>query len=113
MLLGQQSLSRASISSSDNRRARSWMMPRAMKKSSGVTIGVEGAVAADPHLGRVADALLLELEGRAVVDVVADVLLVGQHLVDGAARPGAAQVGDDALGVQVGGDLRFAFALAA
>ena len=42
----------------------------------------------------------LELERRAVVDVVPDVLLVGQDLVNRAARPERAGIRPDALAVQ-------------
>ena len=42
-----------------------------------------------------------------VVDVVADVFLVGQHLVDRAARPRPAQVRQDALLVESRRDLAF------
>ena len=82
----------------ETRRARSWMMPRAMKKSSAQTTG-SNAPSARTHIsGGVRDVLLLELERGAVVDVVADVLLVGQHLVDGAAGPRPAEVGQQPCG---------------
>jgi len=55
---------------------------------------------ADPHLRRVVDMLLLELEGVAVVDVVADVLFVDEYLANGAVGPGAVLIGVDGLGVQ-------------
>ena len=42
-----------------------------------------------------------------VEDVVADVFLVGQNLVDGAARPGTAEIGLDAPLVEQRGDLAF------
>ena len=59
--------------------------------------GCERAAGPDPHVGRVRDALLLQLEGDPVVDVVADVFLVGQNLVDGAARPGPPEIGQRCL----------------
>ena len=43
---------------------------------------------------------LFELEGMAVVDVVADVLFVGEHLAHSAVRPGPLVVGADALVVE-------------
>ena len=54
---------------------------------------VKRALLADPHLGRVVDVLLLELEGMAVVDVVADVLFVGQHPVNQPPGPRATTLG--------------------
>ena len=69
--------------------------------------GLEGAIAPNPHFGRIDDALLLELEGDPVVDIVADVLLVRQHLVDGAAGPRPAQIRENSALIQHGGDLRF------
>ncbi|MCY1559618.1 hypothetical protein D9M68_966710 [compost metagenome] len=45
--------------------------------------------------------LFLELAGVPVPDVVADIFLVDQNLMDGAARPGPVQVGQHALSVQV------------
>ena len=49
---------------------------------------------------------LLELEGAPVIDVVADVLLVGQHLPDGAVRPAGIQVGAHPHAVEPTGDVR-------
>ena len=69
--------------------------------------GCKRAAGPDPHVGRIRNALLLELEGDPVVDVVSDVLLVGQHLVHGAARPGPPEIGQRAFIVQDGGDLAF------
>ena len=71
----------------------------------------EGFVGAHPLLGRVDLALLLQLERAAVVDVVTDVLFVRQHLMDGAAGPGPAEVGRDATFVEKGRDLALDLAL--
>src|SRR3546814_10947817 len=60
----------------------------------------EHTIGPDPHGWAVADSFPLELERDAVPDVVAGVLLVDQHLMHGAARPGSAKVGDDAAGGQ-------------
>jgi hypothetical protein len=49
----------------------------------------------------------LRFERPPVVDVVADVLLVGQNLMYGSAGPGAAKVGRDAAGVEDLGDFLF------
>ena len=62
--------------------------------------------------GGLTHALLLQLERDAVVDVVADVLLVGQDLMHGAARPGPAEVGPDRPRVEDVGDLALRLALA-
>ena len=69
--------------------------------------GCKRAAGPDPHVGRVRNALLLQLEGDPVVDVVSNVLLVGQHLVDSAARPGPPEIGQRAFIVQDGGDFAF------
>ncbi|KRH79070.1 hypothetical protein FERRO_01310 [Ferrovum sp. JA12] len=66
----------------------------------------ECALLADPHLGRVIDVLFLELEGVAVVDVVADVLLIGQHLTHRAVGPRAITIGVDGGVVEALGDFR-------
>lgn len=50
---------------------------------------------------------LLELEGHAVVEVVADVLFVGQHLVGGGASPFPIEIRPDAEGHLVSGVLSF------
>ena len=55
--------------------------------------------------------LLLQLEGRSVPDVVADVLLVDQDLVDGAARPCSPKIGENASLVEACGDLALDFAI--
>jgi hypothetical protein len=60
---------------------------------------------AEPHLGWVVDMLLLELEGAAVLDVVADVLFVGQQLGNRALGSGAVQVGVNGLVVEALDDL--------
>ena len=65
----------------------------------------EGTLLADPHLRRVVNVLFLELERVAVVDVVADVLLVGQDLAHGAIRPRAITIGVDGDGIEPVGDL--------
>jgi hypothetical protein len=46
-----------------------------------VNHGFESPVGADEHVRGIAHPLLLELEADPVVDIVADVLLVGEHLV--------------------------------
>jgi hypothetical protein len=65
----------------------------------------ERAFAADPHVRRVHHPQLLQLERHPVVDVVADVLLVGQHLVHGGACPVAAEVGLHPHAVEAASDL--------
>jgi hypothetical protein len=91
------------LSEADTRRvialARSevWRLDDRRKRSAG----------ADPHVGRICNALFLELEGDPVVDVISNVLLVGQHLVHGAPRPGPPEVGQRAFIVEDGGDLAF------
>ena len=55
---------------------------------------------ADPHLARIHDPALLQLERHLGEHVVPDVFFVGQHLVDGRARPRAAEIGAVSFGVQ-------------
>ena len=50
------------------------------------------AVSPDLHVGRVDHTLLLKLERNMVIDVVADVLLIAQHLVHRTARPWATEI---------------------
>ena len=52
-----------------------------------VNNGLKNRIGSNPHVGGVTDSLLLELEGDTVVDIVADVLFVGEDLLDHAARP--------------------------
>ena len=84
-----------SMSSSVSRRERSAMMAAAASKRSRSTMRSNAPSARTHMLRAIANARFLQLEGDPVVDVVADVLLVGQHLVDGAARPRPAQIGDE------------------
>ena len=69
--------------------------------------GLIRAVAPYPVLGLVHDAWSLEFGARAVVEVVANVLFVGEEFVYGAARPGSCALRKDAIVVQDGRDLRF------
>ncbi len=71
--------------------------------------GLEHAVGPDPHVRRIDHAFLFQLVGFAVVDVVADVFLVGEDLVHHLAGPVAAKVGLDAAGIEIGGDPAFGF----
>ena len=64
----------------------------------------KSTIFADPHVRRVVDMLLLEFEGMAVVDVVADVLLIAQHLTHRAVSPGPIQIGQDGGSVEPGGN---------
>ena len=69
--------------------------------------GLVGVVAPHPLGGLVHDAWSLELGAGPVVQVVADVFLVREQFVDGAARPGSSCFCGDALVVQEFGDLCF------
>ena len=55
--------------------------------------GIERPFRPDPHLRAIRHPLLLQFEGAPVVDVVADVFLVGQDLMDGGAGPGPVEIG--------------------
>ena len=69
--------------------------------------GIERPFRTDPHLRAIRDPLLLQLEGAPVVDVVADVFLVGQDLMDGGAGPGPVEIGQDPALIQFCGDFAF------
>ncbi len=59
-----------------------------------------GALGADPHLARVHHPTLFQLEGDLVEDIVADVLLVGEHLMDRCPRPRPVEIGAQSVGIQ-------------
>ena len=66
---------------------------------------IEGAFLADPHVGRIVDMGLFQFERATVENVVADVLLVGQHRPHGRGRPGSIQVRHHACQIQPLGNL--------
>ena len=68
---------------------------------------LEGAVGPDPFFRWVVPVFVLQLVGMPVEDVVADVFLVGENLVDGAVRPGPAEIRQDSRLVEQRGDLAF------
>jgi hypothetical protein len=68
---------------------------------------LECRVVPHPHTGWIDHPLHLQLGRRSVIDIVADVLLVGENLVDGAARPRSAEIRADAFRIQSRGDLAF------
>ena len=88
------------MSSSVSRCERSAMMAAAASKRSRSTIASNASWARTQSSGRLRTRCFLQLEGDPVPDVVADVLLVDQHLVDGAASPGPAQIGENTAVVQ-------------
>src|SRR5690606_9266859 len=65
---------------------------------------IERTLFPDPHFRLVRHADFLQLEGSAIVDVVADVLFVAQHLAHRGPRPVAAQIRPDTLRVQAFSD---------
>lgn len=65
----------------------------------------ESYLSANPCVGIILHASLLQFEGTAVPDVVPDVFLVDQDLVDGAAGPDPAEISQDATGIQNLGNL--------
>jgi hypothetical protein len=71
----------------------------------------KGADRTDPHFRRVGDALVGQLGGSPVENVVADIFLIGQHLLNRPRRPPPPQIRPDLLLVENGGDLRLVFAL--
>ena len=77
----------------------------------GIDDPFENAFGAHPHVRRIDDALLLQLAGGAIVDVVADVLLVGEKLMHGGAGPGTTEVAEDAALVQRRGNLGLGLAV--
>ncbi len=73
--------------------------------------GRERPLCAHPQFRWVLHVLALEFEGSAVVDVVADVFFVGQHLVHGAVRPRPPEIGERAASVERPSDFRLVFLL--
>ena len=71
---------------------------------------LEGAFLLDPHVWLVRDPVFLEFERDPVVDVVADVLFVGQHLADSGPGPIPVQVGTNSLAIESGRDFRLRYA---
>src|SRR5260370_39107358 len=69
----------------------------------------EGAVAPNPHVDRIVDSFVLQFERASVVDVGADVLRVGEDLMDGRPRPRATVFSKNAGAVELLG--YFAFSL--
>ena len=69
----------------------------------------EGAIAPDPHVDRVVDSLVLQLERAPIVDIGADVLRVGEHLMNGRPCPLAPVLSVNAGAIELLGD--FAFSL--
>ena len=65
----------------------------------------EGFCLANQLLRRIDHPLTLQLEGNAVVDVVADVFFVGEHLMHRAPRPVPTKIGQNAHGIETRGDL--------
>ena len=60
----------------------------------------EGFCLANQLLRRIDHPLTLQLEGNAVVDVVADVFFVGEHLVHGTPRPVPSKIGRNAHDIE-------------
>jgi hypothetical protein len=71
----------------------------------GIHDGFKGPVRPDPHLGRIFNPFLFQFERGVVVDVVADVFFVGEHLMNRTACPGSLQVGQNPPVVELLGDL--------
>lgn len=72
-------------------------------KDCRVDDGLKRSVSPDPHLDWVIDAF--ELEGAPVVDVRADILRVGEDLVNGGPGPCALVLPGEALAIQPFSDL--------
>ena len=68
-------------------------------------MGVKAPLARRQVSGLFCTCLLLELEGGAVPNVVADVFLVDQNLMNRAAGPRATKIGEDASLIEARGDL--------
>jgi hypothetical protein len=66
---------------------------------------LECRVVPHPHTGWIDHPLHLQLGRRSVIDIVADVLLVGENLVDGAARPRSAEIRGDPFRILSVGDV--------
>ena len=88
----------------ENRYARCRTITCAASKSSALDDWLKYSIGPDPHLGAVMNPFSFEFEGGAVPNVVANVLLIDQNLVDGAAGPGPPEVGSNPAGVKQLGD---------
>ena len=53
---------------------------------------LECVISPNPHFWTVFDPILLQLEGAAIIDVIADVLFVRQNLMNGSPSPGLAKI---------------------
>src|SRR5580700_1329072 len=69
----------------------------------------KGPIAPDPHIDRILDSLVLQLERAPIVDVCADVLRVREYLMDSRPRPRATVFSENAGAIELLGD--FAFSL--
>src|SRR5271168_1378725 len=65
----------------------------------------ESACCTDPHVRRIYDALLFELDRYPVEDVVADIFLIAEHRLNRAGCPRPAQIRLDLLVIEIAGDL--------
>src|ERR1035441_9422406 len=70
-------------------------------EDGGVNDRHKGSIAPDPHVDRIVDSLVLQLERAAIVDVGADVLGVGEHLMDGRRGPQAAVFSENAGAIEL------------
>ncbi len=81
------------------------MISGAVSKKTRAADAFKSAFLADPHVARIVYMQLLQFEGEAVVDVVADVFLVGQNRPHCAGIPRKVPISGHAFLVQAVGDL--------
>jgi len=62
-----------------------------LREKLGINQRCECALVRNPHRGRIRDALLLEFEAHAVVDITTLIFAVGKDLVNRAVGPGSAK----------------------
>ena len=98
-----------SISSSEYRFARARMASCTLANSQWVDDGGKRLIRPNPHLRRIEDVLALQFEGGAVIDVVADVFFVREHLMHRAPRPRPPQIGGNLPRIEGLGDFTFGF----
>jgi len=77
------------------------------REVTGIHNGLKGGIVPNPQFGWVADPLHLELKGNSIVDIVANIFLIGEHLSDHSPGPRAPTFGLKAMAGKLFGDLAF------
>ena len=81
-------------------------------KNAGFHNGLKLGVPTNPFFLRVHNMFEFQFEGRAMINIVANIFFVGEHLMNSGTVPRAPKVSEQSLRIQRLGDFRFAFSLA-